>query len=359
MTNIVESDWKRFGTIALMLVVGMSIGCRSANKVPTILATDLPMEFRAGNQSPNPQLDLSFLASRSINTDLIYPGDVLDVAVITGAEESPPDPLPYRVAPNGMLDLPILGSVPVSGLTLAGAEERLRQHAIGNRIYRDPKISVLLNTRQTDSIRVVGAVDEPGDYEIPRAGSDLLAAITAAGGLSKTAGRTIEIRHRALADGGVAQTAYQEGNGGGAQSVHVDLAKAMNGESGDLSLRDGSVVMVKEHRPSTVYVHGLVPHDGEFDLPKDEPLRVTQAVALAGGREIEFADKIHVTRFVEGYAEPVVIEVSMREAKSNRESNLVLMPGDVVSVEETPTTFTVDFLRNFFRIGFSSAIPGF
>ena len=317
------------------------------------------MEFRAANQTPNPQLDLSFLASRSINTDLIYPGDVLDVAIITGAEDTPPDPLPYRVSPTGTLDLPILGSVPITGLTLTGAEERLRQHAMAQRIYRDPKISVLLNSRQTDSIRVVGAVDKPGDYEIPRAGSDLLAAITAAGGLAKTAGQTIEIRHRALADGGVAQTAFDGSAGGGAQSIHVDLRQAMAGQASDTTLHDGSIVMVKENRPSTVYIHGLVPHDGEFDLPKDEPLRVTQAIALAGGREIEFADKIHVTRFVEGYPEPIVIEVSMREAKSKRESNLVLLPGDVVSVEETPTTFTVDFLRNFFRIGFSSAIPGF
>jgi protein involved in polysaccharide export with SLBB domain len=117
--------------------------------------------------------------------------------------------------------------------------------------------------------------------------------------------------------------------------------------------------MVKTHVPQTVYVHGLVPHDGEFDLPKDQPLRVTQAIALAGGREIEFADKVHITRFVEGYAQPLNIEVSLKEAKANRDANLVLRAGDVVSVEETPTTFTIDFLRNFFRVGFSGAIPGF
>ena len=359
MTNIVDANWRRLGTIASLAMLCMSIGCRSTNNDRTILAKDLPIEFRASNQAPNPQLDLSFLASRSINTDLIYPGDVLEVAVITGAEETPPDPLPYRVSPNGTLDLPILGSVPVSGLSLTGAEERLQQHAIANRIYRDPKISVLLKERKTDTIRVVGAVEEPGDYEIPRAGSDLLAAITAAGGLAKTAGQDIEIRHRSLADGGIAQTAHADGTVSPGQSVHVDLRQPMVGQSNDLSLRDGSVVMVKEHRPSTIYVHGLVPHDGEFDLPKDEPLRVTQAVALAGGRELEFADKVHVTRFVEGYPEPLVVEVSMKEAKSNRASNLVLLPGDVVSVEETPTTFTIDFLRNFFRVGFSSAIPGF
>ena len=98
---------------------------------------------------------------------------------------------------------------------------------------------------------------------------------------------------------------------------------------------------------------------GEFELPKGKPLRVDQAIALAQGRSIEFADRVHVTRFVQGREEPIVIDLSMKEAKTNRDSNIVLIAGDVVSVEETPTTFTVDFLRNFFRIGFSSAIPGF
>jgi hypothetical protein len=35
-----------------------------------------------------------------------------------------------------------------------------------------------------------------------------------------------------------------------------------------------------------------------------------------------------------------------------------LAPGDVVSVEETPLTFTVGTIQSFVRFGFSSAIPG-
>jgi polysaccharide biosynthesis/export protein len=56
--------------------------------------------------------------------------------------------------------------------------------------------------------------------------------------------------------------------------------------------------------------------------------------------------------------EPVVIECSIRAAKRGGNANLVLAPGDVVSVEETPLTFTVGTIQNFVRFGFSSAIPG-
>ena len=48
----------------------------------------------------------------------------------------------------------------------------------------------------------------------------------------------------------------------------------------------------------------------------------------------------------------------MREAKRGGAANLLLAPGDVVSVEETPLTFTVSTIQNFIRFGFSAAIPG-
>ena len=342
--------------LCLFAILCGAAGCQST---PSIQSTDLPPSFRAAHRTPKPQIDLSVLAQKSINSDLVYPGDELDVLIVSGAEETQPEPIPCHVYESGEVELPFnIGVVPVAGLTLTGVEQQIRRASIQRQIFRNPVVSVVLRERQTDNVRVLGAVETPGDYKLPRAGSDLLAAISAAGGLSEEAGTKIEVLHPVVGQGGVLQASYEEG-GGTQNSVHVDLLDAMKGQAGDLTLRDGSVVMVKPHVPQTIYVHGLVPNDGEFELPKDEPLRVTQAIALAGGREIEVADTVHVTRFVEGREEPVVAEVSLKEAKSNRDANLVLQAGDVVSVEETPTTFTVDFLRNFFRIGFSSAIPGF
>lgn len=332
-----------------------SVGCQST---PTVLATDLPPSFRAAHRTPKPEIDLSVLARKSINSDLVYPGDELDVLVVSGAEEKQPEPIPCHVSESGEIELPYIGNVSVAGQTLTGVEAQIRRVGIQRQIYRNPVVSAVLRERRTDNVRVLGAVNTPGDYKLPRAGSDLLAAISAAGGLAEKAGTKIEIVHPVVNAEGVLQVGYDEG-GSTQNAVHVDLLDAMNGHVGDLTLRDGSVVVVKPHAPRTIYVQGLVANDGEFELPKDQPLRVTQAIALAGGREIEFADIVHVTRFVEGREEPIVAEVSLREAKADKDANLVLQPGDVVSVEETPTTFTVDFLRNFFRIGFSSAIPGF
>jgi protein involved in polysaccharide export with SLBB domain len=115
---------------------------------------------------------------------------------------------------------------------------------------------------------------------------------------------------------------------------------------------------VEERIPEKVYVAGLVKQAGAYDIPKDEPLRVTQAIAKAGGRTLELADTVYVSRYIPDQDEKVVIEVSLAAADADTEADLVLAPNDVVTVKETPLTFFVETMRNFFRFGFSSAIPG-
>ena len=79
-----------------------------------------------------------------------------------------------------------------------------------------------------------------------------------------------------------------------------------------------------------------------------------------GGIEAALAgsNKVRIIRQVPGQAEPVVIQTSIRNAKLQAAANVRLAAGDVVSVEETPATFTVEMLRSFIRFGFSSTIPG-
>ena len=53
----------------------------------------------------------------------------------------------------------------------------------------------------------------------------------------------------------------------------------------------------------------------------------------------------------------IVVHVSVRAAKKSSQENIPLMAGDVVSVEETPATFAVGLLRQFFSVGVSSRVP--
>jgi polysaccharide export outer membrane protein len=66
-----------------------------------------------------------------------------------------------------------------------------------------------------------------------------------------------------------------------------------------------------------------------------------------------------VIRHAPDQPEPLVIQVSVRAAKTDGQENLPLAPGDVVSVEQTPATVMVDVLKSFVRLGFNAAAPGF
>ncbi len=55
----------------------------------------------------------------------------------------------------------------------------------------------------------------------------------------------------------------------------------------------------------------------------------------------------------------MVIRICLNRAKSDGQENLVLAGGDIISVEETPTTFIVETIRGLLRFGFTSTIPGF
>lgn len=328
-------------------------GCQSA----TYQAAKLPPEIAAGRVDSARKVDLSSLARTSVRSEAIYPGDVVEVTIATGLEEKSPERWPLRVSDAGDVGVPLVGTVHVAGLLLPDAEQAIRHECINRRLYRDPQVSVLLRNRKTVRVSVVGAVAKPGTYELPSVNCDLLAALIAAGGLTPEASTIVEIRNMPDATAvytaaNPSRTVAQTG------SVRIDLIAAGHGLNPDYRIEDGSVIMVREQEPKTIQVIGLVRKPDQLKIPPDEEVRLLDAIAMAGGLTTELADKVHVIRNLESSDQPVVIQASMREAKRGGSANLRLAPGDVVSVEETPLTFTVSTIQNFIRFGFSAAIPG-
>ena len=337
----------------LMAALVASGGCQST----TYKASRLPPELAASHVEGSRKVDLSSLAQTSVRSEAIYPGDVLEVTIATGLEERSPERWPLRVSDAGLVNVPLVGNVQVAGLLLPDAEQLIRRECIDRRLYRNPQVSVLLRGRKTVRVSVVGAVAKPGTYELPAVNCDLLAALIAAGGLTPEASTIVEIRNipdasTVPADGDPRRTLAQT------DAVRIDLIAAGHGLTPDYQIDDGSVIMVREQEPKTIQVIGLVRKPDQLEIPPDREVRLLDAIAMAGGLTMELADKVHVIRNLEGADEPVVIAASMREAKRGGPANLRLAPGDVVSVEETPLTFTVSTIQNFIRFGFSAAIPG-
>jgi len=73
------------------------------------------------------------------------------------------------------------------------------------------------------------------------------------------------------------------------------------------------------------------------------------SAASARSREAtkEWADKIHVICRLPGQAAPIVIEISISEAKRQGQGNLCFDAGDVIGVEQTPMSVFMSTLQNF------------
>jgi polysaccharide biosynthesis/export protein len=381
------------------LAVAISSGC--ARNV--FQANKLPKQYVAPTVENAQTVDLSKLSAPAVNNEAIDRGDVLAVTVdssISASADRRPTVMPVRVGDDGVANVPLIGRISLAGLTLSSAEQAISSAAVDRGIYRHPVVTVTMQRQRMNKVTVLGAVEKPGIYELPRASSALLNALVAAGGLNKEAGMEVELHRPPQLNGDSrlasannpspsangpppsnVQANYSEpqpnsdpavvplastagvGNPQGAAadaaSTRIDLAKAVKQGGQSYYLNDGDVVMVYKRDPHPVHVIGLVREPGEFELPPNREMRMLDALAKAKGVSSQVADKVHVIREVPGRSEPVVIQISLHEAKTSGKGNIRLASGDVVSVEQTPSTVMYDTVNNFLRFGISGSIPLF
>jgi polysaccharide export outer membrane protein len=333
----------------------------------------LPPNLIASRRDNAQTIDLSRLASLAVNSEVIDRGDVIEVTIATGLSEKENFTQGVRVRDDGTAEVPVVGPVQVAGMELVEAEAAISAACIQRQLYRNPYVTVTMKHQRVNNVTVVGAVEKPGVYRIPRGRSDLLAAIVEAGGLSEDAGTNVEIRNPST--GPKSPDPIASTNPGGLDavghsvpgqtvgtlapalrdSIRVDLVSATKNGTGYV-VGDGAVVHVEKRDPEPVHVLGLVHKPNRYEFPIGQDLRVLEAISLAGGITNPVADKIFVIRKKPESSQTAIVEMKISEAKRNEKDNLLLSPGDVVSVEQTPLTIFLDTIR-LINVGVGASLP--
>ncbi|MGD1863840.1 MAG: SLBB domain-containing protein [Phormidesmis sp.] len=166
----------------------------------------------------------------SVDSYKLGPGDAVRVDVFQRPEYSSE----YEVLIDGTLSLPIVGQVPVAGLTIEQAEQTISQ-AYSQRLRR-PIIEMFLVSPRPLRIGIAGEVAQPGEYILEREGTQfpsLVSALQTAGGITQSA----DLR----------EVVVQRPDGSGrSQTLVADLWTFLN--TGDLrynlALQDGDTVYV-------------------------------------------------------------------------------------------------------------------
>ncbi len=138
-----------------------------------------------------------------------------------------------RVAPDGTITFPYIGTVMVKGLNIPQIRDRVYEE-LTNGYLKYPVVQVALKESNSKLYMVYGEVNRPGSYQLEEY-STVMRAISVAGGFTRfgNSSRVKILRPRK--------------NSSGYDTIKIDINKVMGGDSTeDVQLKSGDMVVVSE-----------------------------------------------------------------------------------------------------------------
>lgn len=255
----------------------------------------------------------------------IGPGDLLDLSVF----DVPELILKVRVDSHGMVSLPLIGDLKLAGLTVRDAQLLIANKLIELEMVKKPEVSLLIAEFATQGTTVSGEVNSPGIY--PLMGPHrLYDAISAAGGVTVKAGRTVTIVHAGQKD----------------HPEVITLPEGTSFEQANVMIYPGDTIVVS--KAGVVYVVGEVTKPGAFLLENNTTMSFLKAIALAQGTT-KLASLKHTVVLRKTASGTLQYDVPLNEIYKGKAPDMQLRAEDIVFV---PTSN----VKNYGAIGLQGAI---
>ena len=205
----------------------------------------------------------------------IGPEDLLQITLYNvDVDTRTPRIVNLRVSNQGLISLPLIGEIKVSGLTPSGLEKELEKRY--EKYIYNPQVAVLVSDYR-QQVSVIGAVLRPGSIPLtsPKTVIDVLSI---GGGVTDKAGTQVQI--------------YRQGPNG-RETYVIDLlalasnASLINENNATLitmPLQGGDIINVPP--AGMFFIQGAVRSPGSFPLGRRYTL--TQALATAGGVDPDY-----------------------------------------------------------------------
>lgn len=272
----------------------------------------LPSVGQAQSSTPPPPRSAESVAAEF--TDYIVgPQDVLAITSYDQADLSGK----FTIEADGSFTFPMIGRVKAGGLTLRALEGAIKKKLVDDGYFRNPQITVAVDSYKSQRVFIVGEVRTPGTY--PLSGNMNLVEVLARAGstLPSASGEAIIVHAGDAASGPTMPEGKDRDN-----IVHVDLKDLQSGiVSQNAALRDGDTIFVP--RAESVYVFGQVKSPGAYSL-QQKNTSVLQALSLAGGiTDRGSTGRIRIVRIVKGEKKEVKVKLTD-----------VVIPGDTIVVGE-------------------------
>lgn len=194
--------------------------------------------------------------------ETLGPGDTIRVTVFQNPDLS----LETRISERGAIAYPLIGEVAVSGLTPAGAAERIAAQLQQGSFMKDPQVSVSVVQVRSRQVTVLGHVGRPGRYALDDTSLKLTDILALAGGISPAGDHTVTV------------VAARNGK---LTKLEIDVPEMYrNGDlSPDVEVQNGDTIFVP--RAPVFYIYGEVQRAGAYRL--EPAMTVMHALSVGGG----------------------------------------------------------------------------
>lgn len=323
-----------------------------------------------------------------------------------GSRLPPAIGFPIVVREDGTISLPFTDPIHVAGLTSSEAEAKVKKTLIDRGIINkdadQTRVIVTLQRQNTNHILVVrqdsgGVTFDTGSglsgtkrgsgflLDLPESESDVATALTRTGGLpgldafnevyvlrpiaaASDKFPTVMPDLKAIARDPTGQAAREFGYSLSRIPLRMKPGTPLPFTRADVVLKTGDIVYIEARDIETFYVGGLIP-SRQLVLPRDVDLDVLEALTLAnapffngsfGGNNLQGnfiqgglgnpnPSDLAVIRRIRGVGE-VVIRVDLNTAVRDPRERLIVMPGDILILQETLGEAFVRYVTQTFRI---------
>ena len=235
---------------------------------------------------------------------VLTPGDLINVRLFGSADYA----TVQRISMDGTVVLPLIGSVPLTGITIQAAEESIELSLRKAGMYRKPQITIsIAESASPSTITLAGELHGVFPIQGPRPLLDVLASF---GGLPVTAGRVVTI----IRPGAEAPILVDLG------TTAQDLVKA------NIPVLPHDTVFVE--RAGVVYVVGAFKLNGAYPLQAGR-VTLMQVAALSGGPLFSAKyDDMRIIRTVGN--QRTEVKVDIKKVLYGKMPDPILQSGDIL-----------------------------